>query len=225
MATHYAITDPHGCLDVLGRALGTLDLTGENHLYLLGDYIPHQTASMGEREYLRRCEESLSFVRGFWQEHRGHVTTLLGNHELYLLGCEERGEIEIGPRLLTWLKRLKWYAETERQVFVHAGVDEEAGRAWKYAPDPWDFCLRYPPTFGRFRKNVVAGHVGVTTLAQDPSFEGVFWDGASHYYLDQTTERSGRLAVLSFDTERNDYRQWLVTANGASDPMPIVAAL
>ena len=52
MTYRYAISDPHGCLDVLERALGAVDLADGSELYLLGDYIPHETFNMGPGE---RC--------------------------------------------------------------------------------------------------------------------------------------------------------------------------
>lgn len=217
---YYAISDPHGCLDVFDRALETLDLSDANQLFLLGDYVPHETVSMGEDEYLRRCAESLSFVWRFESEHAGHVTVLLGNHELFLLERWDFGQIEIAGPLGSWLRgkeKAPFFAETERRVFVHAGVCEEAEGLWRYASDNWYLCGKYPPSFGAFEKDVVAGHVSAGGLAHDVDFEGVFWDGASHYYIDGTTERTGRVNILRYDTERDTYDQRIVTVGDAGE--------
>ena len=59
---------------------------------------------------------------------------------------------------------------------------------------------------------VVAGHVGTSEIAGDPWFHDIFWDGASHYYIDGTVLLSGRIPVLMVDTETDRYYQ--VTESG-----------
>ena len=222
MSYLYALTDSHGCQEVFARALDELDLTGSNHLYLLGDYIPHQTRDMEFAQYLVQSARALSYVRRFAEEHVPHVTVLAGNHERYLLLLEEVGQVQMSDELLAWLQALPLYAETKDQIFVHAGVEEEAGRAWRYG-DEDVFCQKFPPTFGKFYKDVVAGHVGVSgaSFANDPTFQRVFWDGESHYYLDASTEHTGTMAILRFDTERRAYSQKVVHADDATAWMPV----
>lgn len=44
------------------------------------------------------------------------------------MNIEAAGMILVAdPGLITWLRRLPYYYETSRQIFVHAGIDEEAG--------------------------------------------------------------------------------------------------
>ena len=33
-------------------------------------------------------------------------------------------------KLILWIEQMPSYFETENQIFVHAGVDEEAGEYW-----------------------------------------------------------------------------------------------
>lgn len=225
----YALSDPHGWLDVLEKALSAIDLSGDAHLYLLGDYIPHDSSKFSADDYLRRSTEALIFVRDFEATHRGKVTVLAGNHELMLLDSEARGEITIAANLRRWLRSLASYAETERQVFVHAGVDEEAGEWWRWASEPWYFCSKYPPSVGSFELDVIAGHVNVRQAAHemgvelDEEYRGVFWDGESHFYIDGTTERSGCIPILCYDSTRATYQQMLATSEGVSEPMPVRA--
>lgn len=211
----YAISDTHGCQDAFERALSVIGHTGENHLYLLGDYIPHQTDEMGEADYYTKAARALSYVRAFQQAHWDHVTVLPGNHELFLLQQAELGKIEITASLHEWLLSLPIFEEAERQVFVHAGVDEEAGEYWRWGSDNWYHCSKFPATFGPFEKDIIAGHVGASGLAGDPDFEGVFWDGQSHYYIDGSTERTGRINILRYDTERRVYEQRVITARSS----------
>lgn len=222
---HYAISDTHGFQDAFDQALSVVDLTDENHLYLLGDYVPRQNNKMSEGRHLQRCAESLSFVRRYQHEHEGHVTVLPGNHELFLLDRVEYGEIQISDALYDWLRRIPRYVETDSNIFVHAGVDEEAGECWRWGTSDWDLCGKFPATFGRFCKTIVAGHVGAWTLAGDPDYEGVFWDGQSHYYIDGSTQKTGRVNVLRYDVDRNVYEQLVATAQGVGTWHAIEPAL
>lgn len=109
--------------------------------------------------------------------------------------------------LVEWLRGLPCYYETERQIFVHAGVDEEAGDLWPWGTEEDVFLGKYPASTGPFYKDVVAGHVGTAGLAGDPEHHRVFWDGESHYYIDGTVTESGILPLLKYDTCSGRYTQ------------------
>ena len=109
--------------------------------------------------------------------------------------------------LIRWLRGLPYFYETERQIFVHAGVDEEAGDWWRYGTPEATFVGKYPPTFGSFYKDVIAGHVGTSRLADDPDFHGVYHDGQSHYFIDGTVSASGRVLILAYDEEKGTYSE------------------
>lgn len=107
--------------------------------------------------------------------------------------------------LIDWLRGLPYYYETETQIFVHAGVDEEAGEYWKWGTEDRYYTEKYPAATGRFYKDVIAGHVGTSWLAGDPDFHDVYWDGESHYYIDGTVKKSGALPVLAYDEGSGRY--------------------
>lgn len=109
--------------------------------------------------------------------------------------------------LIGWLENLPFYYETETQIFVHAGIDEEAEEYWKYGTSNDYFVSKYPATFGKFYKDIIAGHVGTHSLAKDKNFHGVFWDRFSHYYIDGTVKVSGEIPLLLFDTYEKKYTQ------------------
>ena len=111
------------------------------------------------------------------------------------------------PELVEWLRGLPYYHETPKQIFVHAGIDEEAGDWWPWVTPEYVFADKFPPETGRFYKDIVAGHVGTSGLSGDRDFHGVFWDGESHYYIDGSVQMSGRLNLLAWDEEQG-YRQW-----------------
>ncbi len=253
----YAMSDIHGYMLPLKKALSRVDLYGDNRLVLLGDYI----------DYGPESGQVLRLIYDLQRRHgAGKVIVLRGNHEEMLLewldayGSPRAEEpdgygllswsdwlntdpdfrtfrtlitdaqwasfqqvkytlsedalnltaakmvLESGRELVAWLRGLPYYYETERQIFVHAGIDEEAGEWWSLGTPEYVFTQKYPPTRGRFCKDIVAGHVGTANLAGDPEFHGVYFDGESHYYIDGTVAVSGKLPILAYDEATGRYR-------------------
>lgn len=222
MSHFYMILDVHGELDALGEALGAIDLDAPgNRLVLLGDYLPHQGTDEGLRAWMGRCGESLGFVRRLQGERPPRVDVLAGNWEMWLVELIDRGDLGVSDALERWLRGLPYVLETDAQVLVHAGVDEGAGGHWRRASDDALLCHKWPPTFGRFGKDVVAGHVGTSRIAGVPGFHGVFWDGESHYYIDGTTEESGVLPMLCYDVSSGAYDHALATRDGVGSWLPV----
>lgn len=108
--------------------------------------------------------------------------------------------------LIVWLDELPLYYETDRQIFVHAGINEAAGELWPYETEEKVFVSKYPATFGSFDKDIIAGHIATSTLSSDKDFHGIFWDGESHYFIDASVEKSGIIPMLEYDCETEDYR-------------------
>ena len=67
--------------------------------------------------------------------------------------------------LVEWLVGLPYHFETERQIFVHAGVQEAAGTRWEQRTPAMWFANKYPPSRGHFYKDVVAGHISTAQIA------------------------------------------------------------
>ena len=107
--------------------------------------------------------------------------------------------------LINWLKKLPFYYETDDQIFVHAGIDEEAGEYWKVGTTNECFVSKYPATFGKFHKDIVAGHISTNTLTDRKDFHDVFWDGKSHFFIDGQTNVSGIIPLLIYDTASRSY--------------------
>lgn len=107
--------------------------------------------------------------------------------------------------LIRWLERLPLYYETEEQIFVRAGIDEEAEEYWRHGtPDDY-FVQKYPASFGKFYKDIIAGHISTSSLAGDEEFHHVYWDGKSHFYIDGNTVKSGYVPVLRYNTKTSRY--------------------
>lgn len=113
--------------------------------------------------------------------------------------------------LLAWMRKLRLFYETDIQIFVHAGVDEEIPEeeaAWCTIGTP-DYVMtgKYPPTTGHFYKDIIAGHVAASQLARDMNFSGIFFDGESHYYIDGSAEKFRRILCLAYDEATKKYYQ------------------
>lgn len=108
-------------------------------------------------------------------------------------------------KLIAWLDELPLHYETDRQIFVHAGINEEAGELWPYKTEDKDFLMKFPASYGSFYKDIIAGHIGTSILAMDKDFNGIFWDGESHYFIDGSVEKSGLIPILEYDCETGEY--------------------
>ncbi|NMA84058.1 MAG: serine/threonine protein phosphatase, partial [Epulopiscium sp.] len=107
--------------------------------------------------------------------------------------------------LIKWLKNLPLYYETEKQIFVHAGIDEEAEDWWQHGTTEEIFTSKYPPSFGKFYKDIIAGHIATNSLKDEEGFHGVYFDGENHYYIDGTVEVSGCIPLLIYDDLKEKY--------------------
>lgn len=112
-------------------------------------------------------------------------------------------------KLLSWLKAkqaLPRYIETDEQIFVHAGVDETAGKNWQKMTKPEIYIGKYPATTGNFYKTIVCGHFHSDMVAADEKYLGrIYYDQASHYFIDGFAVKSGQVPVLIYDTQTKQY--------------------
>jgi len=68
---------------------------------------------------------------------------------------------------------------------------------------------KFPATKGKFYKTIIAGHVGTGTrdLANDRNYHNVYYDGESHYYIDGSVYKGGKLILLAYDECEDKYYQ------------------
>lgn len=112
-------------------------------------------------------------------------------------------------KIIAWMRNLRPYYKTKTQIFVHAGVDEEAGDWWETGTPDYVFTGKYPATIGHFYMDIIAGHIAAATIAGKRNFDGVYYDGKSHYYIDGSVERTGNLLCLVCDDENGKYYELL----------------
>ncbi|OAG28339.1 metallophosphoesterase family protein [Thermodesulfatator autotrophicus] len=131
----YAIGDIHGCLYAFEELLAKIPIRlGEDYLVLLGDYIDRGPDPRRVLEMVMELKES----------YGDKVIALMGNHEWMLLRylegdwreaylanggditlaqfTNDEGKFEIPPEYVDFLASLPLYWETERYIFVHAGL-------------------------------------------------------------------------------------------------------
>lgn len=223
----YAMSDIHGEKEAFEDALSVVDFSRpDTVLVLCGDYFDSR----------HEHPEFLTYMREFQESHEGQVVALMGNHEAWLLEHDTPADDPVflddmeealyvdekeepllrDEKTRRWLSRLPLYYETDSQIFVHAGIDEDAGEYWKLGVEDWYFYGKYPPTYGTaFEKDIVAGHVGTYQMCGE---HRVFWDGKSHFFIDGTTEESKFVPVLKYDTETEAYTSFKKVGVGTEAP-------
>lgn len=200
----FIMSDIHGKLDILKKNLEVIDFynSDNNKLILLGDYF---------NRLVNVDYSVVSFIMDLKKNFGDRVITLMGNHELYYLEDVENGKFfDVDYNVVDFIKNLPYYFETDNQIFVHAGIDEDAGDYWKDLSSNDFFCNKYPHTVGKFSKDIISGHIGSGEIARfhgdDLFLDGdIFFDGDSHYYIDGTVEVSNIIPILVYDTLENSY--------------------
>lgn len=220
----YCMADIHGCLREFEEALSLVEEYLEEddvRLILLGDYIHGGADNRGVLDKVMALQHRYGADK---------VVALMGNHEEFVLqgdsdidhliirtigkdgGGDDDGEDD---EYIRWMENLPRYYMEGNTIFVHAGIDEEAGDLWEWGTGDEIFTGKYPAQTGRIEgleRKVVAGHIGTAEISGDPGYHDIYYDGESHYYIDGTVLESGRIPVLKVDTETDKY--YRVTKTG-----------
>ena len=189
-------------------------------MLLLGDYIHGGSDNIGVLEKIMKLQQ---------QYGQDKVIALMGNHEEFILigdstvnhmiktfddeWMNDEGDED---KYVVWISNLPRYYTEGNTIFVHAGIDEEAGDMWEWGTSEEIFTSKYPVETGKIDNldmKVVAGHVGTAELSGDPWFHDIYYDGESHYYIDGIVLDSGMIPVLMVDTEEDKYYRVTETGN------------
>lgn len=207
----FAMSDIHGCLQEFEAALELVDLSGDNKLILLGDYIHSGADSYGVLKKIISLQQKYG---------NDKVVALMGNHEEIVIegrapiqelwgeGLYDSGNAE-DDNYIIFMQNLPLYHVEDNIIFVHAGIDEEAGDEWEWESTDRDYLEKYPAEIGHFDRDmiIVAGHVGTTVITNNYRFHDIYFDGDSHYYIDGTVYESGVINVLMYDTDQKIFYQ------------------
>ena len=218
----YAMSDIHGCLQEFEEALKVVDLSGDNKLILLGDYVHSGPDSYGVIKKIMSLQQKYGTDK---------VVALMGNHEEYVIsgrapvqelfgeGLYDFGNAE-DDNYIIFTQNLPIYHVEGNILFQHAGINEEAGEEWEWESTDWDFLEKFPAETGYFEggMTIVAGHVGTAVVSGNSRFHDVYFDGESHYYIDGTVYVSGIINVFMYDTVEDVFYQ--VTESGKYEIEP-----
>ncbi len=204
----YAITDTHGCLDLLERAYDLIVAHAAGRparVVFLGDAIDRGPDSAG-------CVERL--IRGARADNFAPQVNLMGNHEEFMIealkgdrrmagrwldnggdetlrsygarpSIDAAVELDIPPAHAAWLASLAYAYETETHVFVHAGIPPRSTLAEALATLEGRRQLiwirhAFLDADHDFGKHVVHGHspTGYVDFRQSPPFRTNLDSGA-----------------------------------------------
>lgn len=217
----YCLSDIHGCLaefeEALSLILGQIEETRDTKLILLGDYVHGGPDGRGVLDKIIELQHKYGYDR---------IIAILGNHDEWVLtgisGIDHMDNIlngepdEDDDYYINWLSNLPRYYVEGNTIFTHAGIDEEAGELWEWGTGDDIFTSKYPAETGHIPElnmKVVAGHVGTAEISGNPRYHDIYYDGASHYYIDGTVLDSGIIPILMVDTESDKYYRVTETGN------------
>ena len=208
----YAMSDIHGCLYALNEALDLFieELEEDDtKLIFLGDYVHGGEDNRGV------LDKIISLQNKYGDDK---VIALMGNHDLWVI--EGRSTIDkmiastndddvMGDSIYySFIDSLPYYHIEGNTIFVHAGINEQAGEYWEWDTSEKIMTMKYPPDIGQVEgitEKIVAGHVGTSDITNDRYFHDIYYDGYSHYYIDGSVLDSGVIPVLMVDTETDTY--------------------
>lgn len=202
-------------LGVLETVMGLQERCGERFIALRGnheeqllEYISNVGAP-GFAQAWKLADSNLQTAKSFLEpdefEHVRHLLVLKRFEEAYrfTVGRMRKAHGDV----IRWVGRLPYYWESPfGQVFVHAGIVEEAADLWRVGTPPEWFTAMPPMYAGQhFDLDVIAGHVGTETVSGIAGYRGIWFDGESHYYVDSNVMEHGEVAVLAYDSETGKY--------------------
>jgi serine/threonine protein phosphatase 1 len=199
----YALADIHGYLYEFIEALELIDLSGDNKLVLLGDYVHGGYDSSGVLKKIIAMQEEYGYDK---------IIALKGNHEQLVEGgsygidsTKNNPDNDSDDELLEWIEDLPFIYEEGNIIFAHAGVDEDEDDP--YDSDNYYFTEKEPSHLGipYGDRVIIAGHKYTWQITGDPRFDDIYFDGAGHYYIDGDVGGSGRLNIIKIDTEAGTF--------------------
>ncbi|MFP4347300.1 MAG: metallophosphoesterase family protein [Thermodesulfobacteriota bacterium] len=190
MGSIYAIGDIHGCLDKLRALMDQVEPEidpAQDTLVFLGDYIDRGPSSFDVVEYLIRLKARFTdvvFLKGNHEEMlelylNGVDRTIYlmngGNQTLenYLDHSDENEPDPIPVAHRNFLSSLTLFHETEKYIFVHAGLKEKVPLDRQKHEDLLWIREKFIYSTYDFEKQVVFGHTPFTEPLVMPNKIGV----------------------------------------------------
>ena len=172
MREHWVIPDIHGCAKTL-RALIEEMIQPSKHdwLYFLGDYIDRGPDTFKVIEYLidlKKKGSNLIFLKGNHEELLENYLAGIDRSNFLLNGGQQTLEsylkenqqstVAIPEKHLDFYNSLDYYHETEKYIFVHAGLKDKIPLASQNVSDLLWIRKNFIKSKYDFGKQVVFGH-------------------------------------------------------------------
>lgn len=173
MGKIFAIGDIHGCFDKLRKLVGKIEIDFDHDLLVfMGDYIDRGPDSYEVIEYLADLKNRYPrtvFLKGNHEEMLENylsgadlLTFLINGGQQTLESYARKGDMSVTsplpPKHLDFLGSLALFYETERHIFVHAGLREAVCLEEQKAEDLLWIRGQFVHSVYDFGKRVVFGH-------------------------------------------------------------------
>ena len=169
-------------LGVFRTVMGLQERYGERVIALRGNHEEQLLEYMSNvdnpdfAQAWKLADSNLATARSFLEpdefEHMRHLLVLKRFEEAYryTVGRIRKSHGDV----IRWVGRLPYYWESPfGQVFVHAGIDEEAADLWRVGTPPEWFTAMLPMYAGEhFDLDVIAGHVSTETVSGIAGYRG-----------------------------------------------------
>lgn len=219
----FAVGDIHGCVETFDHLVGeVLQLTHEDQLFLLGDYIDRGPSSSGVIDYILDLQSEgyqVYPIRG------NHEAMFLESYDDYcvendkpqamwnacqLYGCEDLLDEDNRPfsRYIDFMNHLPYCIELEHCYLVHAGLSKKRGGIFKNTD-----AMLWQRKIEIFSKDVndkfvIHGHtptdIKAMRLRIEKRYFDIVLDNGCVFYDSESKETDkislGRLCALDLDS-------------------------
>ncbi len=189
----YAIGDVHGCAKTLDALLACLDLTPDDRVVFVGDYIDRGPDSRGVIDRLLDMEEAAwlgngpvcTFLRGNHDQMMVDYLNGTGDYDLWranggvftLESYASAGDVRIPTSHASFLAQTSILYETPDFAFVHAGLDPRLSVEDNLRRADPDILLwtrdHLDADLSLWEKPVVCGHTPTTEPVDRPALIGI----------------------------------------------------
>jgi len=165
----YVISDIHGCLSTFKTLFEKLNITTNDQLFLLGDYIDRGTDSKGVIDYILEIQQTFQIypLRGNHEEdfltiNRFNFTKLVKQYKSKNINSLFDDEDEVDEKYLTFLNKLPYFIELENFILVHAGFNFKKYLPYENLDDMiWIRDFEYDTVLAK-NKTIIHGHTPYT---------------------------------------------------------------
>lgn len=240
MSRYYLIGDVHGKASMLEELLKTWD--SQTPLIFLGDLIDRGEDSLSVLRYVYHLVKEKGAVclsgnheymflawlddpEGHYDHYRRNggdttINSLLSRPiDAPVDGIEDAKCVqEIVPELIQFIREMPFYVETEKYIFVHAGVDLSL-EDWHDTTDYQKVWIRQPFHEGKNQtgKTIVFGHTPTLSLFHDKSARHKLWIKDNKIGMDGGAVYGGFLHGIVLDDNGIEEHYYIENTGFVSD--------